>query len=131
MIIILILALEVTMDGKKVLIIDDETHVRMLYSEELTQLGYSVSDNDGSGDICSLLEQTAPDLVILDIKLGDRSGLDVLQEIRRKNALLPVILCTAYASFSADLKSIAADAYVVKSYDSSELLEQVRRLTAD
>lgn len=116
------------MDDRKILIIDDEAHVRMLYSEELTQLGYAVSDSDGTGSMTDLLQAAGPDLVILDVKLGDRSGLDVLQEIRSSNATLPVILCTAYASFSADLKSIAADAYVVKSYDSSELLEQVRRL---
>jgi Response regulator receiver domain. len=46
------------------------------------------------------------------------SGLDLLQTIRSRHSTLPIILSTAYDSFRIDLKSIAADAYVVKSYDS-------------
>ena len=72
--------------------------------------------------------RNSPDLVILDIKLGEKSGLDVLQTLRSRHAALPIILCTAYDSFRHDLKSIAADAYVVKSYDSSELMDTVGRL---
>jgi DNA-binding response OmpR family regulator len=116
------------MGGKKVLVIDDEAHVRMLYTEELRTHGYEVAASDGSEDPLELIERHGPDLIILDIKLGARSGLDLLQTIRRRHVNLPVILSTAYDSFRCDLKSIAADAYVVKSYDSSELMETVREL---
>lgn len=116
------------MDRKKVLIIDDEAHVRMLYAEELRNLGYEVAVSDGSDDPLALVSSHDPDLIILDIKLGSRSGLDVLQTIRCRHVTLPIILCTAYESFSYDLKSIAADAYVVKSYDSSELMRTVGKL---
>jgi DNA-binding response OmpR family regulator len=117
------------MDRKRVLVIDDEEHVRMLYDAELRGRGYEVALSDGAEDRLELVRRTAPDLIILDIKLGARSGLDVLQSIRRTHVDLPVILCTAYDSFRCDLKSIAADAYVVKSYDSTELLDKVRELT--
>ena len=116
------------MDRKKVLVIDDEEHVRMLYDEELRAQGYDVAVSDGSEDPLELVRRTAPDLIILDIKLGSISGLDLLQSIRQKHLDLPVILCTAYDSFRCDLKSIAADAYVVKSYDSTELMQKVREL---
>jgi DNA-binding response OmpR family regulator len=111
-----------------VLIIDDEAHIRLLYTEELRQQGFVAVASDGQEDPLVLMEKHKPDLIILDIKLGAVSGLDLLQEIRRKQATLPVILCTAYDSFRCDLKSIAADAYIVKSYDSSELLDTVRKL---
>lgn len=116
------------MDRKTVLVIDDEEHVRMLYAEELRALGYDVALSDGSEDPLTLVEEHKPDLIILDIKLESRSGLDMLQIIRCKHAKLPIILCTAYDSFRFDLKSIAADAYVVKSYDSSELMRTVEKL---
>ena len=116
------------MDRKTVLVIDDEEHVRMLYAEELGALGYDTVLSDGGTDPLALVEEHKPDLIILDIKLESRSGLDMLQIIRCKHAKLPIILCTAYDSFRVDLKSIAADAYVVKSYDSSELMNTVRKL---
>jgi DNA-binding NtrC family response regulator len=115
----------------KVLVIDDELHIRMLYQEELETAGYVVAVSDGSDDILPLLQKEKPDVVVLDIKLGpDRSGLDLLQEIRRDNQDIPVILCTAYDSFQQDFKSIAADYYVVKSVDSTELLFKIAQAMA-
>lgn len=116
------------MDQKTILVVDDEAHVRMLYAEELRQFGYKVVCSDGDGDVLALLNEHKPDLIILDIKLENRSGLDILQEIRCRHAALPIVLCTAYDSFRFDLKAIAADAYVVKSYDSSELMAKVNSL---
>ncbi|SKA88380.1 Response regulator receiver domain-containing protein [Paucidesulfovibrio gracilis DSM 16080] len=111
----------------KILVVDDETHIRMLYQEELETEGYAVATSDGSEDILEVLGRTSPDIVVLDIKLGQqRSGLDLLQEIRSKEQTLPVILSTAYDSFQHDLKSIAADYYVVKSVDLTELKDKVR-----
>lgn len=110
----------------KILVVDDETHIRMLYQEELETEGYQVATSDGSEDILEVLRKTKPDIVVLDIKLGQqRSGLDLLQEIRSKEQTLPVILSTAYDSFQHDLKSIAADYYVVKSVDLTELKAKV------
>lgn len=110
----------------KVLVVDDEKHIRMLYQEELEGEGYAVVTSDGEEDILGLLEREHPEVVVLDIKLGpNRSGLDLLQEIRGRDQALPVILSTAYDSFQHDLKSIAADYYVVKSVDLGELKSKV------
>jgi len=113
---------------KKILVVDDEKHIRMLYQEELEGDGYTVSTSDGTEAILDVLARETPDIVVLDIKLGpNRSGLDMLQEIRSKDKDIPVILSTAYDSFQHDLKSIAADYYVVKSVDLSELKDKVTR----
>ncbi len=110
----------------KILVVDDEKHIRMLYQEELEAEGYAVATSDGSEDILAALDREHPDVVILDIKLGpNRSGLDLLQQLRGKDQHLPVILCTAYDSFQHDLKSIAADYYVVKAVDLTELKARV------
>ena len=110
----------------KILVVDDEKHIRMLYQEELEGEGYDVVTSDGEEDILALMAGVSPDVVVLDIKLGgNRSGLDLLQEIRGKDQSVPVILSTAYDSFQHDLKSIAADYYVVKSVDLGELKAKV------
>jgi DNA-binding response OmpR family regulator len=110
----------------KILVVDDEKHIRMLYQEELEGEGYQVVTSDGEEDILPLMARVSPDVVVLDIKLGgNRSGLDLLQEIRGKDQSVPVILSTAYDSFQHDLKSIAADYYVVKSVDLGELKAKV------
>lgn len=114
------------MNKQKILVVDDEVHIRMLYQEELESDGYDVATSDGEEDIFSVLDRENPELVILDVKLGNnRSGLDVLQQIRSREQNLPVILCTAYDSFQHDLKSIAADYYVVKAVDLGELKSKV------
>lgn len=105
----------------KVLIVDDEKHIRMLYSDELKEEGYDVATAADGKDIISLIERENPDVILLDIKMVDCNGLDVLQQIRNQYYNLPVILCSAYGSFKVDIKAIAADAYVVKSSDLTEL----------
>lgn len=115
------------MNEHKILVVDDEKHIRMLYQEELETDGYVVVTSDGSEPIVPLIEKEKPLVVVLDIKLGlNRSGLDLLQDIRRKGLNIPVILSTAYDSFQNDLKSIVADYYVTKSVDLSELKTRVR-----
>jgi DNA-binding response OmpR family regulator len=123
--------LEVSMSSKKLLVVDDEKHIRMLYQEELEAEGYTVATSDGQENILAVIARETPRVVILDIKLGpDISGLDLLQQIRSKDQDLPVILSTAYDSFQHDLKSIAADFYVVKSVDLTELKLRVTQAMA-
>ncbi|HQP32227.1 MAG TPA: response regulator [Deltaproteobacteria bacterium] len=109
----------------KILIVDDEKHIRALYAEELEEEGYDVAVASDGKDILARLEQERPDVVVLDIKMVDCSGLDVLLEIRNRFYNLPVILCSAYGTYKVDVKSIAADAYVVKSSDLTELKKKI------
>jgi DNA-binding response OmpR family regulator len=109
----------------KILVVDDEEHIRLLYSEELSEAGHDVIT---AADGCKLVERIdkeKPDLIILDIKMLGYNGLDLLQEIRNKFYNLPVILCTAYDTFKDDTKAIAADFYVIKSFDLTELKKKI------
>lgn len=112
----------------KVLIVDDEKHIRLLYSEELKEEGYEVFLAADGSDILNRIEKDRPDVIILDIKMVSSNGLDVLQEVRNKYYNLPVILCSAYGSYKVDVKSIAADAYVVKSSDLTELKNKIAQV---
>jgi two-component system response regulator (stage 0 sporulation protein F) len=109
----------------KILIVDDEEHIRFLYSEELTEAGYEVITADSGLRLLERIEEEKPDLVVLDIKMVDYNGLDLLQDIRNKFYDMPVVLCTAYDTFKEDMKSIAADFYVIKSFDLTELKTKI------
>ena len=109
----------------KILIVDDEEHIRFLYSEELTEAGYQVITAESGHELLDRIDQEKPDLVVLDIKMVDYNGLDLLQDIRNKYYDLPVVLCTAYDTFKEDMKSIAADYYVIKSFDLTELKTKI------
>lgn len=112
----------------KVLVVDDEHHIRLLYQSELESEGYAVATSDGVEEILDVLSREQPHVVILDINLGmgsGRTGLDLLAEIREKDRFLPIVLCTAYESYQHDSKSLEADYYVVKSVDLSDLKSKV------
>ena len=114
--------------SKKILVVDDEAHIRLLYTEELTEEGYEVITAEGGLNLLERIEKEKPDLVILDIKMVDYNGLDLLQDIRNRFYDLPVILCSAYDTFKDDMKSIAADHYVIKSFDLAELKAKISEL---
>lgn len=110
----------------RVLIVDDEEHIRSLYTLELEDDGYEVLALETGKGLVERVREFEPDVIVLDIKMVDVSGLDVLQEVRDAFYDLPVILCSAYGSYKGDFKSIAADYYVVKSSDLTELKTKIQ-----
>ncbi|MBN1831174.1 MAG: response regulator [Deltaproteobacteria bacterium] len=109
----------------KIMVVDDEEHIRMLYSEELADEGYQVVTVSNGFRLLQKIEREKPTLVILDIRLADYNGLDLLQSIRERFDDLPVGFCTAYDTFKEDTKSASADFYVVRSFDLTELKKRI------
>ena len=107
------------------MIVDDEEYIRQLYAEELNDEGYQVVTVSTGFRIIEKIEREHPDLIILDVKLREYNGLDILQDIKNRFNDLPVGLCTAYDTFRGDIKSIAADFYVVRSFDLTELKDNI------
>ena len=110
----------------KLLILDDDFAIRLLYKVELMDEGYTVIDTDDCEHIIDIIDQHIPDLIILDIMLDQFNGLDILQVIRNKYYDMPIILCSAYETFKHDMKSIAADYYVTKSADLKRLKTMIK-----
>ena len=67
-------------------------------------------------------------MVVLDIKLNDMEGLEVLDEIKSFDKTIPVIINSAYSVYKSDFTSWMADDYIVKSSDISGLLGKIREL---
>lgn len=115
-------------DKKKILAIDDEEDIRFILKEELTDEGYEVFTLGNPTKALDTIESFKPDLVLLDIKMPQMSGIELLGKIRDKYYDLPVILLTAYSSFKKDTASLACDQYVVKSGDLTELKKRIERI---
>ena len=111
----------------RILLVDDEEYIRLLYTEELSEEGHEVSTVATGHNLLRRIDLIQPEVVVLDIKLVDYDGLELLQQIRNRHHELPVILCTAYDTYKHDLKSVAADYYVIKSFDLSELKRAIQR----
>ena len=113
---------------KKILIVDDEPHLRLLYEIELRRLGYSTLAAENASQCLEFVETMNPDLVILDIRMPGMDGVDTLHHILNRKPEIPVILNTAYSSCCANYLTWAADACLRKSSDLTELTETVKNL---
>ncbi|NVL90974.1 MAG: response regulator [Desulfobacterales bacterium] len=110
----------------KILVIDDEAVLCTLCADELTNDGYEVITTGDCAGLMELIGQQGPDVIVLDIRMGEYDGLDLLQDIRNTYHNMPVILHTAYSAFKSDLRAVAADYYVVKSADLTDLRDTIK-----
>ena len=112
----------------RLLVIDDEANIRLLYAQELGDEGYEVATAATVSEALTRLEEQTFDLVILDIKLKNESGLDLLQQIVKERQNLPVILCSAFSCYKDDFSAWLADGYVVKSSNIDELKLEIGKV---
>jgi DNA-binding NtrC family response regulator len=114
----------------KLLVVDDESNIRLLYSQELSEEGHQVVTAASAGEAVEKLADSDYDLVVLDIKLKNESGLELLQKIVKERHDMPVILSTAFSCYKDDFSAWLADGYVVKSSDPQELKDEINRVLA-
>jgi len=87
---------------KTILATDGNDNIRLLLETELTLEGYEVILTEGGPKALRKIKEETPDLVILDLKMPDINGLEVLRTIRKENKELPIIICTAYEKMKDD-----------------------------
>ena len=115
----------------KILLVDDESSIRLVYKELLNEEGYDVLEAESGEEAFQILSREPVDLIILDVKLRFESGLNVLQRIRKEFPSIPVLLCSAYVCFQSDHTSWFAKNYIVKSSDSTEILQEVHKVLGE
>ena len=110
-----------------ILVIDDEAEIREGLELLLKTEGYAVTMADTGQSGLARLGEHPYDLLLLDVSLPDRNGIELLKDIRRQDPHLPIVLITAYGSIEmarAAFKSGAMD-YITKPWSNDELLAQV------
>lgn len=114
----------------KLLVVDDDANLRLLYSLALANEGYEVVTAACITEAEEKLQEGPFDLAVLDIKLKHENGIELLQKLAKERHGMPVILCTALSCYQDDFFAWLADGYVVKSGDMSELKQEIARLLA-
>jgi len=113
----------------KVLIVDDEENIRTLIKEELEEAGYEVTTASNAKDALETLENDQDiDIICTDIEMPDVNGLELASEIRKRYPNKKIIFLTAYSHYKSEMASWAADAYVVKSMDLTEIKDTIENL---
>lgn len=99
------------MPRDKILIVDDEDLIRWSLRQKITNWGYQVSEAPDGKSAIQLVEKEEPDLVLLDIRLPDMNGLDVLRAIQEKLPRIVVIMMTAYGVLEDAVTALRLGAY--------------------
>lgn len=113
---------------KRILVVEDEPNMRLLVAEELMDAGYEV-DTAENGEVALMKFKEKPyDLVTIDIEMPGMNGLELAGKLREIKRDVRLVILTAYSHYKSDMASWAADAYIVKSSDLTELKEVISRL---
>jgi DNA-binding response OmpR family regulator len=116
----------------RILIVDDEKNIRALFRDELEEEGYDVEIAGSGREALEKISAQKPDLVVLDIRMEDMTGLEVLETVRKtySHDQLPVIMCTAVRGLQDDFTIWDAHVsdYITKPVDLEELKGKIKRI---
>lgn len=114
-----------------ILLIDDEPEIRRLLSNALTIQGYLCQEADNGVTGLAMLQLVQPDLILLDITMPGLDGLGVLQEIRRRDITVGVIMVSALnpERFADKAFTDGADAYIKKPFRTQTIFQEIERVS--
>ncbi len=114
---------------ERILIVDDDPAINDGSSQVLTRAGFDVSQADSGARAWSLLDQYDFDLILLDLKLPDVNGLDLLRRIRERDTMVPVVMITAYGTVqnAVEAMRMGANDFLPKPFEPDELRFVVQR----
>lgn len=118
------------MEQIRVLVVDDELFVGELLKEYLSIIGYEVTAVSNGEDAISILRQSQPHIVILDIRMPGMGGMEVLKNIKAKNRAIGVIMLSAYGDpeIVNEALRLGADHYLQKPMNLKHLVETLTML---
>ncbi len=117
--------------SKRILIIDDEVEFATTLCQRLKLRKFEVEEAHSGNEGLAILKDFVPNIVFLDLKMPDMSGLDVLAEIRSVQPQSKVVMLTGHGSGAAGKQALAMGAvdYLMKPVDFRELIKRVTELT--
>ncbi len=94
-----------------ILVVDDQESIRHFVSQALGDAGFEVWTAGSGGDALARCQDGPPDLVLLDLKLGDMDGLEVLLKLKKQYKELPIIIMTAHGDVESAVKAMKSGAF--------------------
>jgi len=115
---------------KKILIVDDEAGIVQEIKEFLEEEGYEVYTADTAKAGIKLIEEVRPDVVLIDVKLPDASGNEVLRACKEKSPKTKTIMVTGYVdqNMMDEAERIGRDSFLQKPFDLVKITEEIERL---
>lgn len=115
------------MSGQRILVVDDELHIRRLLHGTLVRAGYDVIEARTGREALDLAASAQPDAILLDLGLPDRDGLELVTLLKSR-ARAPVLVVSAREATDDKVAALdlGADDYVTKPFDGEELLARLR-----
>jgi two-component system, NtrC family, response regulator AtoC len=95
----------------RLLLVEDDDSLRLVLGKELGRMGFQVVQHATGNGVVALVDQHAPDLVVLDLKLPGTPGLDVLVQLHGHDPDLPVIVCTGHGSVTMAVQAMQRGAF--------------------
>ena len=122
-------ATKMTTQEKKILIVDDEATIRRLLRQKLTSLGYHCEEACSSEEALGKLKTYTADLIMLDMKMPGKSGMDLLPELKASYPDTAVIMATAVAESNLAIQCmrLGADDYITKPFNLDEVVLNVEK----
>ncbi len=115
---------------KKILLVDDAAFMRMLIKNTLTKNGYTNILEAADGAIaCEVYASEKPDLVIMDITMPNKMGIDALKDIKESDPAAKVIMCSAMGQelIVVDALKFGALDFIVKPFKADRILQTVKK----
>jgi DNA-binding response OmpR family regulator len=114
---------------ERILFVDDDPELREIVCLQLAEAGYDVDEAENGDATLKKLEKAAYDLVLLDINLPGKSGIDILKFINGRSLACRVIMLTGVVGLGTAIESLTmgADDYITKPYTLEHLLSAIRR----
>ena len=109
-----------------ILVVEDDKKQLLLYEQELSLEGYIVITAKDGSEAVKKLRENFPDLVVMDIILPEMNGIESMGRIMNERKKIPIIINTAYSGYMDNFMTWAADAYIIKSSDLSELKNKIK-----
>lgn len=112
----------------KILVVDDEPNLRRLYRRVFERDGHLVATAGNATEAIRSFESDRPDLVVMDLRMPDMDGLDLMARLLHRDPKAAIVLNSAYSCHRDNFLSWAAEACVIKSSDTRELRDTVLRI---
>ena len=114
---------------KHILVADDDPYIRELLNEFLTGEGFEVSQAASGQDVLQAIMGQTYDLILMDMRMPEMTGLDVLKQLHAKKVEVPVILMTAYGSSNIAIQAtqLGAYDYITKPFELDDVLLTINR----
>jgi DNA-binding NtrC family response regulator len=115
--------------NENILVVDDDTELRKVLSSILSEEGYAVKTAENGKQAIEVSEKKRFDLALIDIKLPDMEGTELLHRLKEKQPHIVMIIITGFPTIQNAMGAVneGADGYILKPFEIRKLLEAVRK----